>query len=155
MTLLTAAACLGAWLTTIVTPRAVDRGPFSLMTNLPANCSTGDMVLLTSNVFYVCTSMGVFTQVSWAGAVPSGSIVLLAAGACAPGWTEATELDGRTIVMTTTAHGNVGTTGGSDTVTPVVQTEMARVAGGFLAVTAVAPFDNRAAFVRLLACRKI
>lgn len=49
--------------------------------------------------------------------VPSGAILPFD-GACPAGYTEQTGLAGRAIVFTTTAAGNVTTTGGNDTVTP-------------------------------------
>lgn len=50
--------------------------------------------------------------------VPSGSILLIASGSCPTGYSEETSLNGKTLVGTLAANGNVGTTGGSDTITP-------------------------------------
>ena len=51
-------------------------------------------------------------------AVPTGSIVLIEAGACPSGYTEVSALNGRTLVGTLDANANVGTTGGADSITP-------------------------------------
>lgn len=49
---------------------------------------------------------------------PAGAIGLITLGACPAGFSEVSALDGKTLIGTLAAHGNVGTTGGSDTVTP-------------------------------------
>ena len=50
--------------------------------------------------------------------IPSGSILLIDSGACPAGYSEVPGLDGRMILGTLAAHANVGTTGGSDAITP-------------------------------------
>lgn len=50
--------------------------------------------------------------------VESGAIVIKLTGTCGTGYTEATELNGKTLIGTLAANGNIGTTGGSDTLTP-------------------------------------
>lgn len=50
--------------------------------------------------------------------VPSGAIIAITSGACATGWTEATDLAGKMLYGTIAANGDIGGTGGSDTVTP-------------------------------------
>jgi hypothetical protein len=50
-------------------------------------------------------------------AVPSG-LILATVTTCPAGWTEQTSFAGRSPVATTVAAGDVGTTGGSDSVTP-------------------------------------
>jgi hypothetical protein len=49
---------------------------------------------------------------------PPGSIVFRTSGTCPPGWTEVTALNGKMILGTVATNGDVGGTGGSDTVTP-------------------------------------
>jgi hypothetical protein len=49
--------------------------------------------------------------------VPSGAVVL-SMSACATGYSEVSALNGVTLVGTVAANGNVGTTGGSDNITP-------------------------------------
>ncbi len=51
------------------------------------------------------------------GSIPSGLITFVVSGTCPSGWTEVTGLAGRTLFGTLAANGDVGTTGGSDTVT--------------------------------------
>ena len=50
--------------------------------------------------------------------IPAGSILLIDSGACPVGYSEVPGLDGRMILGTLAAHANVGTTGGSDAITP-------------------------------------
>lgn len=53
-----------------------------------------------------------------AGSIPVGSILLTLGAACPAGFTESTALAGKTLFGTLAANGDVGTTGGSDTITP-------------------------------------
>lgn len=50
--------------------------------------------------------------------VPTGAILLMASGTCPAGYAEETTLDGRTPIGTLAANGDLGDTGGSDTLTP-------------------------------------
>jgi hypothetical protein len=52
------------------------------------------------------------------GEVFTDGIVFLKAGSCPAGYVEDTDVSGRTILGTLNANGNVGTTGGSDNITP-------------------------------------
>lgn len=52
------------------------------------------------------------------GSLPSGMITMILSGACPVGFTEAVGLSGFGVIGTTTLAGNVGTTGGSDNITP-------------------------------------
>jgi len=53
------------------------------------------------------------------GSIPAGAIILIVSGSCPSGFDEATELNGLTVIGTLAANGDVGTTGGSDIVTPI------------------------------------
>jgi hypothetical protein len=50
--------------------------------------------------------------------VPTGAILLMASGTCPATYVEETSLDGRMPIGTLTAHADLGTTGGADTLTP-------------------------------------
>src|SRR5258708_28001654 len=50
--------------------------------------------------------------------LPSGLIMVVRSGTCPSGWTEISALNGKTLVGTLAANGDVGATGGSDTLTP-------------------------------------
>lgn len=50
--------------------------------------------------------------------VPVGAIVLIASGSCPTGYAEETNLNGVLPLGTLAANGNIGTTGGADTITP-------------------------------------
>lgn len=55
-----------------------------------------------------------------AGTLPSGVLSFVVSGSCPIGWTEVTALSGKTLIGTVAASGDVGTTGGSDSITPTV-----------------------------------
>jgi hypothetical protein len=71
------------------------------------------------------------------GSVPAGSIVFISSGTCSAGWAEASELSGKTVIGTVAANGDVGTTGGADSVTPAVNslTAAAQTFTGSSAIT--------------------
>jgi hypothetical protein len=50
--------------------------------------------------------------------VPTGAILLVASGSCPASYVEETSLDGRMPIGTLAANGDLGTTGGADTLTP-------------------------------------
>lgn len=50
--------------------------------------------------------------------VPQSAILMMISGACPTGYTEVSALNGKTLLGTLDANANVGTTGGSDTITP-------------------------------------
>lgn len=97
--------------------------------------------------------------------LPSGSIVFITSGTCPPGYSEVSALSARTLEFTVAANANVGTTGGSDTITPAgtiassSQTKFTTSSTGTLANTTAArtfvgtSFDNRPAFVRVIGCK--
>lgn len=90
-------------------------------TGVPAiNCQTGRLYARTdSPKIYLCSAPNTWTDTSGSGsAVPSGSILAILSGTCPPTYTELTSLDGTFLFATTVANGNVGTTGGSNSVTP-------------------------------------
>lgn len=51
-------------------------------------------------------------------ALPSGAIILILSGTCPSGFTEETALSGKFVLGTVAANSDVGTTGGSDNITP-------------------------------------
>jgi hypothetical protein len=67
--------------------------------------------------FWACQSGG-WVSISVGPVIPSGLLTFISSGVCPTGWTEATELNGKTIIGTLAANGNVGTTGGADSITP-------------------------------------
>lgn len=54
------------------------------------------------------------------GGLPAGAILLVDSGTCPAGTSEDTALDGQVLVATRASHGDVGTTGGSNSITPTV-----------------------------------
>lgn len=78
--------------------------------------------------FYVNTTSGklwgcpVSSWVNYSGSastgVPAGSILIVDTGTCPASYTEVSALNGKTLVGTLAAGGNVGGTGGSDNITP-------------------------------------
>lgn len=61
---------------------------------------------------------GAITSPAIIASLPSGMIFLVLSGTCPVGATEVTALNGKMLVGTIAANGNVGTSGGSDTITP-------------------------------------
>lgn len=61
---------------------------------------------------------GPATLVAQAEGVPVGAIVFIKAGTCPTGYDEDTDVNGKTVLGTLAANGNVGGTGGSDNITP-------------------------------------
>ena len=53
-----------------------------------------------------------------AGTIPSGAILIIDSGACPAGTAEVSAMAGRTLIGTLAANLDIGTTGGSDTLTP-------------------------------------
>ena len=89
----------------------------------PCNPNSGTWAIGTNTVaFYVCASDGLswLTVGGGGSALPAGAVVMILAGTCPSGYEEATELNGKTLVGTLAANKDVGTTGGSDTITAVL-----------------------------------
>jgi hypothetical protein len=82
---------------------------------LPDTCTLEDLFYKTvaPRGWYTCTASN-----TWLAQTPSGTIMLLVSGACPGGWSQITAADGKFLRVTTAAHTDVGTTGGSDGVTP-------------------------------------
>ena len=105
--------------------------PVAAQPATPCNPNSGTWAITTSSVaFYVCASDGAswLTVGGGGGSIPAGTITLILSGACPAGFEEATELAGKTIIGTTAAAKNVGTTGGADTITPQGVNTLAAVA---------------------------
>ena len=77
-------------------------------------CSTGQHVFeITYTGAITCSAD------TGGGGVPAG-LITLSTAACPTGWTEVAGLTGKTLIGTTNAAGDAGTTGGSDNITPTV-----------------------------------
>lgn len=107
---------------------AQDRRGVSLVSVLPSICAQNEGALIASGAskgIYECGASNDWTLVSdlsgggsGGDGVPVGASILIDAGTCPDGYEENTALNGKTLVGTLAANGNVGTTGGSDTITP-------------------------------------
>lgn len=75
---------------------------------------------LTGNASDVLKGDGTVGPGGGGESVPAGAILLIKSGTCPTGYTEESDLDGKTLIGTLAAHGDVGTTGGSDTITQVL-----------------------------------
>lgn len=90
----------------------------------PATCAVGMghyEITTTTVAFSVCTAVNTWTRVNPSvsgGGLPSGAILLTLSAACPVGTAEVAALNGMTLIGTLAATGDVGTTGGSDTLTP-------------------------------------
>lgn len=104
---------------------------------LPGSCNPGDTFIKTAATtgLYFCDSSGAWQAVGsgGAGGLPTGAVVLITSGACPTGFTEATDLNGVMIRGTLAANGDVGTTGGSDSITPAGTNSAPTFAGNALA----------------------
>lgn len=78
-------------------------------TSIPTDCSYG---MNYNGTDFVCAP----------APIPSGTITIIVSGACPTGYTEVTALNGKTIIGTLAANNDVGTTGGSDSITPTIAT---------------------------------
>lgn len=93
---------------------------------LPATCTTGQTFYLSTNMstrMYECVATdqwSSYTTSAGSGGVPTGAIFLILAGTCPATYTEQSELAARTLVGTVAANLDVGTTGGSDSITQVL-----------------------------------
>ncbi len=91
--------------------------PILTGTTLPPTCPINSLFFKTAppGGLYFCVSPDTWTATAF---VAPGQITLILSGSCPFGFSEVTALDGKTIIGTLSAHGDVGTTGGSDTITP-------------------------------------
>lgn len=87
---------------------------------LPGICTVPDLFLLTVSPpsLFVCAAPNVWTDLSPVTRTPSGLVTLVVTGTCPAGWTEVSALNGRMLRGTVAANGDVGTTGGADSLTP-------------------------------------
>lgn len=89
--------------------------------SLPSTCVVGSLFVKSgaSAGVYYCSATDTWTAVGGGGdSVPAGAIIFIDSGTCPAGYAEASDLSGKTIIGTVAANKDVGTTGGSDTITP-------------------------------------
>lgn len=80
---------------------------------LPVNCTSGNTINISATGVVSCVALP-------SGALPTGFIGMIVSGTCPAGTTEESSLNGKTLFGTLAANGDVGTTGGADTITPTV-----------------------------------
>lgn len=105
-----------------LSPAALDSGKIQIITDgiSSTDCSVGG----GSNTVF-CRSNGsawAALQIGNGGggsSVPSGAILIINSGSCPVGYTEVSSFNGKTLLGTLAANGDIGSTGGSDTLTPV------------------------------------
>lgn len=92
----------------------------TLAAQQPPNCALGGFIISPDATTWVCKGTGTPPeQVTGGGAaLPQGAIVLIASGTCPAGYAESAALSGKFLRGTDAASGNVGTTGGADTIIP-------------------------------------
>jgi hypothetical protein len=104
-----------------VATMAGEAGPYFPDPVNGATCQTGDRYYKTltdpngSQGDYWCDTYSRWTAIT---PLPSGSIIMITSGTCPSGTTEVAALDGVTVIGTLAAHGDVGGTGGSNSLTP-------------------------------------
>lgn len=90
---------------------------------LPENCVPGSTFSKLDGIggiatFNFCNLSGAWVELtSGGGGIPSGAIIMISSGSCPSGFTEDATLVNRYVVFTRAANGDVGTTGGSATLT--------------------------------------
>ena len=95
--------------------------------SLPSTCATGQSFWLTTTSatsLYECTSTDTWEQITAGGApgassLPAGAIILMLS-ACPTGFSEVSSLAGKFVLGTTNVAGDVTGTGGTDTVSSVL-----------------------------------
>jgi hypothetical protein len=100
-------------------------------TVLPSTCQQGQFFFLANLGMYLCTSTN-----TWRIAGLPPGLLVLSDSICPIGFTEISTWASRAIVATTTAAGNVGTTGGADTITPAGTVSTPTFTGSALATHA-------------------
>jgi hypothetical protein len=94
---------------------------FPTVIDLPVDCVVGDVVFKLVGGLYFCASDDTWTVAGGSeSSIPSGSILLINSGSCPTGFTEDSSLNGKTLFGTLAANKDVGDTGGSDSITPTV-----------------------------------
>ena len=94
---------------------------FLLTSGVAGSASLGNSSGANGPGLYYCTSLGTWkstSATSSSGALPSGMEALIFSGTCPTGFTEDDSLNGQILEGTTHAAGNVGSTGGSNSITP-------------------------------------
>lgn len=88
----------------------------------PCTPNQGSFTFSTTQVtFWACAANGLsWTSVQPQFSFPSGFITLVTSGTCPSTWTEISALNGKMLRGTLAANGNVGTTAGSDNITPTI-----------------------------------
>jgi len=91
-------------------------------TNMPS-CTIGQYwgpapVSGIVNGYYVCDNGNLYPLSQPPSSVPSGMLAFISSGTCPTGWTENDNLATYNILVTTSANGDVGTAGGSNSYTP-------------------------------------
>ena len=107
---------------------------------LPPACRFGEMFFKSgaSAGPYWCSGVDTWSAIGGSSeGVPAGANFLIDSGTCPTGYTENTALSGKALIGTIAANGDVGTTGGSDTITPAGTT--AAISAGTPAGTNSAP----------------
>lgn len=90
--------------------------------SLPPTCTAGSIFVTTNTpALSICGPANTWNAVGGGeGSLPSGAIMLIASGTCPAGFTESSELNGKMLRGTVAVNGDVGTTGGADSITPTV-----------------------------------
>lgn len=94
---------------------------------LPATCATGETYYLSTSTYtkpYECTATNTWSAVSPSSgegaSLPAGAVVLIVSGSCPSGFVEESSLNGKFVLGTVGANADIGTTGGSNDITSVL-----------------------------------
>lgn len=107
---------------------AQDPGSMASRVQRPASCANGEVLTYNStSQQYECQPAG------GGGGVPAGAILLIVSGSCPSGYVEETAFNGRLPLGTLAANSDIGTTGGSDNITPAGTVSQPTFTGNALA----------------------
>lgn len=104
-----------------------DPGSMASRVKRPPTCSGGQVLK------YNATSAEYECQAEGGGGLPAGVVVLIVSGTCPSGFVEETSLNGKMALGTLAANADIGTTGGSDNVTPAGTVSQPTFTGNALA----------------------
>lgn len=89
-------------------------------------------------VIVVLLAAMLFTQGSqYSGYFPQGGLIAITTGTCPSGFTEVSALNGKMLIGTLAANGNVGGTGGADSITPTGTVSVLTFTGNNITSSAV------------------
>lgn len=104
--------------------RGADQVTWSHGDTVPSVCTPVGVFVKTgaSPAVYICTTSNTWVKIDQGGegggGIDAGAILMIKSGSCPSGFVEDTDLNGRMPFGTVAANADIGTTGGTDSITP-------------------------------------